>query len=205
MNMQSSNHPRTRLITLLSSLWLFGTANIAQPQSCVSDANLREGTPQVLAPSFLNAWIAKYPTSTLPVRMETLTGRNCNVCHQPPSLNAPGNCYRDAIAELLNQGMTIEDALNQLDTADSDGDGVSNGQEALAPRPEAGQVGYSPGLIGDFGTDPCATNPAASVTGMPETPASAPVPAVSTWSLVAFIILLATGASFVIRKRAHCV
>jgi hypothetical protein len=150
----------------------------------------------------MNAWIAKYPTSTLPARMNTLTGRNCNVCHHPPDFGTQGNCYRNAIAVLMNQGMSVDEALNQLDTVDSDGDGVSNGQEILAPRPEVGEIGYNPGLIGTLGTDPCGTNPSATVTGVPETPPGPPVPAVSDWGMVMLVLLLVTAASVVLRKRA---
>ena len=175
---------------------------MVRAQPCVAPATLGDNGQAALVPSFLDAWITKYPTSTLPARMSAQTGRDCNVCHHPPNLNTPGNCYRDALAELINLGVGIDDAINQLDSQDSDGDGVSNGEEALAARPEAGEVGYNPGLIGDLGTDPCGTNPATAVTGVSETPAGALVPATSFWGMAGLTLLLLIGVSLVLRSRA---
>lgn len=190
-----------RLAALAIGVGLIFGATEVQAQHCTSTSVADDGTGNAaLVPSFLNAWIAKYPTSTLPSRMDALAGRDCNVCHHPPNLNTPGNCYRADISTLINLGMSIDDALNQLDTVDSDGDGVTNGEEALAARPEVGEIGYSPGLVGDLGTDPCGTNPGATVTGMSETPASA-IPAVSEWGMVALAILMVTCASIVMRRR----
>lgn len=200
----SRNHASNdRLIMTCVAMGLtFGVMNV-QAQQCSPAAKGGDGSAQLLVPSFLDAWIAKYPTSTLPARMDTLTGRDCNVCHHPPSLNTPGNCYRSDLAELLLGGMTIQDALNQLDAVDSDGDGVSNGAEAVAARPEAGEYGYSPGLVGEQGTDPCGTNPSQAVTGMLETPPPAPVPAVSDWGVIALVLLLLISASLLLRRKVQ--
>lgn len=190
-----------RLIILSASIGLtFGVVGV-KAQQCSPPMKDKGVSSQRLVPTFLDAWIAKYPTSTLPARMEALTGRDCNVCHHPPNLNTPGNCYRADLAELINLGMTIEDALNQLDTVDSDGDGVTNGEEAVAARPEAGQFGFNQGLIGELGTDPCGTNPSSAVTGMSETPAQALVPAVSDWGMIVLGLLMAISASLLMRKR----
>ncbi len=64
--------------------------------------------------------------------------------------------------------MSITEAIDNLDVADSDSDGYPNGQEAVTPRPD-GEVGYNMGLVGDLGTDPCADDPTEVVTGVPET------------------------------------
>jgi hypothetical protein len=185
------------------SLGLIWSAHPAFAQPCASGIEAKEGTTQILAPTFLDAWVAKYPTSTLPDRMNLITGRSCNVCHHPPNLNSAGNCYRSDISELLQTGITIEEALDQLDAVDSDGDGVFNGLEILAARPEPGEIGYNPGLIGELGTDPCGINPGTPVSGVPETPAPAPVPTASDWGLVILGILLVTNASIMIRKRCN--
>jgi hypothetical protein len=201
VTMRNGQRLKMRLVMLVLALGLVCFAKPAPAQQCATDFNARDGTPQVLAPNFLTAWVAKYPTSTLPDRMNLLTGRTCNVCHQPPSFGTAGNCYRSDLAELLNTGISIEDAFDQLDAVDSDGDGISNGVEILATRPEAGEIGYNPGLVGELGSDPCGENPSASVSGVPETPIPATVPAASDWGVVALVILLVTSASIVIRNR----
>ncbi len=173
---------------------------VARAQPCSPGSMTGEPSADARIPSFLTAWVAKYPTSTLPARMDALTGRTCNVCHSPPNLNTHGNCYRDDISALTGLGMAIEQALDQLDGEDSDGDGVSNGDEIRAARPEAGEVGYNPGLIGDFGTDPCGNDPDAPVTNMSETPASS-VPAISDWGVVVLALSLLTAASLLLRRR----
>ena len=122
-------------------------------------------------PSYLTAWTTKYPTSTLPARMLATTGSSCNVCHHPTDTANPGNCYRDSISGALGAGLSINAALTSVESQDSDGDGVSNKDEILAPRVgEPGQVGYNPGLKGPTGTDPCGQNPISAVTNQLETP-----------------------------------
>lgn len=195
---------RNAMIIALAGFFGVSCPNTVWPQPCIPPQKLRDAGPSALAPSFLNAWVARYPTSTLPARMDAQTGRDCNVCHHPPSFNTPGNCYRDALTELLMQGVPIDVAINQLDPLDSDGDGVSNGAEALAARPEAGEVGYNPGLVGDLGTDPCGNNPSTPVSGVAETPPLPPVPTVSTWGIAALVLLLWIGASVVLRSRVTC-
>lgn len=157
----------------------------------------------VASPPILSAWIAKYPTSTLPARMAASTGSSCNVCHQPSGFGEPGNCYRAALIDLLGQGLTPEQAIDQLDPLDSDGDGVPNGEEATTPRPEPNEIGYNMGLIGDAGTDPCAVFPTAPVTGVRETPPV--IPAVSTWGLVVLAIVQAIAAAVILRLRQRAV
>ena len=46
---------------------------------------------------------------------------------------------------------------SDLDTEDSDGDGVPNGEEATRPRDDLPdeEVGYNMGLVGSTGVDPC--------------------------------------------------
>lgn len=198
--LRSSDHRLIRVAVLFA--FAFAAVDV-QGQPCAPTTTAAEDAPPgARIPSFLDSWINKYPTSTLPARMNALTGRDCNVCHHPPNLNTPGNCYRDDIAELLGLGMSIEDALNQLDGVDSDGDGVTNGEEAVTARPEAGEVGYNPGLIGDLGTDPCGTNTNQAVTGMAETPALAAIPAVSQWGFVVLSLFLVISASLVLRRRS---
>lgn len=126
---------------------------------------------------YLSAWQARYPGSTLPSRMSATLGSQCYTCHHPSSFGGLGNCYRlDLIARLM-AGRTITQAIDDLDTVDSDGDGTPNGQEILMPRPDLpGQIGYSMGLAGPVGVDPCWSNPNQAVTGVPETP---PPPAVT--------------------------
>jgi len=155
----------------------------------------------VAAPSFLSAWVAKYPTSTLPARMSALTGNACNVCHHPSAFGDPGNCYRADLIDLLGQGLTPEQAIDQLDGVDSDGDGIPNGEEATTPRPEVNEIGYNMGLTGETGTDPCATNPTEPVSGVRETPPGNAIPTISEWGLVAMVIAQATVGSLILRRR----
>jgi hypothetical protein len=148
----------------------------------------------------LSAWETKYPTSTLPDRMQAQTGSACFVCHHPPSFNTAGNCYRDGLTTLLGQGMAIEQAIDQLDGQDSDGDGFNNGYEATLPRPEAGEVGYNMGLVGATGTDPCGSNPSEVVTGVPETPPVDQVPAFSFWGFVVLAGTVLGGGVLIFRR-----
>lgn len=121
--------------------------------------------------SFLTAWTARYPSSTLPQRMLTLTGSRCNVCHEPPNRGTQGTCYKNRIRDLMNQGSSIQQAINTADAEDSDGDGVANGVEITTQRADnAAQIGYHPGLIGDLGTSPCGPDTNVAVTHQSETP-----------------------------------
>ena len=122
-------------------------------------------------PSYLTAFQSRYPTSTLPSRMAAATGSSCNVCHHPSDTANPGNCYKDALVARLAAGRTIAQALGDVETLDSDGDGVANGVEILAVRTDLpGQVGYAPGLTGPTGVDPCGA--AGAVSNQRETPVS---------------------------------
>jgi len=122
-------------------------------------------------PSYMTAFTTKYPTSTLPARMASLTGSNCNVCHTPGNTSAQGSCYKDAIVNQLALGNNIATSLTNVALLDSDGDGVANQIEILLARTDLpGQVGYHPGLKGPTGTGPCNTNPNTAVTNQLETP-----------------------------------
>lgn len=122
-------------------------------------------------PEYFDAWVARYPESTLPDRMAAQTGSECSTCHHPPFRSLPGTCYRESIRNLLNQGLTIEQALGTVESFDSDGDGVTNIAEILLAREDLpGEVGYHPGLIGLTGTDPCADDPGEVVSNQAETP-----------------------------------
>jgi hypothetical protein len=115
------------------------------------------------------AFVQRYPGTTLPARMAAATGSQSNVCHHPSSRSNPGNCYKDAISERLAAGRSIAQALADVELMDSDNDGVNNVMEITTPRADASaQVGYSPGLIGATGTDPCGA--VGNVTNQPETP-----------------------------------
>ncbi len=98
----------------------------------------------------------------------------CNAqCHHPTNTGNVGNCYKDAITTKPNSGQTIQQALASVELLDSDSDGVNNVTEILEPRlDQPGQVGYSPGLVGATGTDPCWSNPNQAVTNQLETPPS---------------------------------
>lgn len=158
-------------------------------------------TPAVWGyPDYLTAWEGKYPTSTLPARMQATTGSSCHVCHHPHTRDLPGNCYREAIITLLGGGATIEEALDQLDTEDSDNDGVPNGVEATTPREDQpSEIGYNMGLVGDTGTDPCSLEPDVSVSGERETPPG-PVPAVTTWGVAVMTLLLLLVGTVTLRS-----
>ncbi len=150
---------------------------------------------------FAEAWEAKYPLSTLPARMQALTDSDCNVCHhsQPGVL---GNCYREDLSDLFALGMSPADAIDQLDTVDSDGDGVPNGVEIMTPRAgEPGEIGYNPGLVGDTGVDPCGDPPNEVVTGVPETPPPPLVPTVSEWGLIVLTLLGMTAGTILLARR----
>ncbi|MFG0285893.1 MAG: GC-type dockerin domain-anchored protein [Phycisphaerales bacterium JB039] len=124
--------------------------------------------------TYLSAWQDRYPTSTLPDRMAAAAGQTCYLCHQPSGRGDRGNCYREDLKARLDGGLTIEQALDALDALDSDGDGVPNGEEILLVRhDDPTQIGYNPGLIGPTGTSPCSADPAAPITGQPETPVDA--------------------------------
>lgn len=146
-------------------------------------------------PAYLDAWKLKYPTSTIPARMETALGLECYTCHNPTSFFGPANCYRADIIALLQGGSSITDALNALDGEDSDLDGFANGVEATMPRTESADVGFNQGLVGPTGTDPCGPDPGFSLTGVSETPPD-PIPTVSQWGLLIMsLLLLAAGMS----------
>lgn len=158
-------------------------------------------SPAFAIPQYMIAWAEKYPASTLPSRMAVMGESMCNVCHHPPALDDPGNCYRRDFADLLHSGLNLTQALDQLDTMDSDGDGVTNGEEATTPHADfPGEVGYNMGLIGDDGTDPCAIDPDEVVTGALETPPE-PVPTLSEWGMIWMTLLLLTAGTTVIRRR----
>lgn len=164
-------------------------------------------TAAILAPSvsarpeYLSAFGSKYPTSTLPSRMDATTGLSCYVCHHPSSFSNGGNCYREAIKALGPNPGNIASILDQLDGEDSDGDGIPNGEEILMARlDQPGEVGYNPGLVGLTGTDPCAADTGEIVTGQRETPQTN-IPTVSQWGLVSLTLLLATGGTIVLSRR----
>jgi hypothetical protein len=122
-------------------------------------------------PPYLVDWEDKYPDSTLPQRMEDQFGAACFVCHHPGDFGAIGTCYRDDIRQLLKDGFTILEALDIADGMDSDGDGVTNGEQINMPHAHLpGEIGYHPGLSGCFGNDACGPDPDAPLTGVPETP-----------------------------------
>jgi len=120
-------------------------------------------------PGYMTVWNNAYPTSTLGTRMQSQFGSSCYVCHQPPNTSTAGTCYKDSLAVQINDGLTIQQAIQAVDGLDADGDGFTNGMEIRAPRPEGG-VGFHPGLIGLTGTDPCGPNPSTPVTNRNETP-----------------------------------
>jgi hypothetical protein len=102
----------------------------------------------------------------------------------------------------MGQGVSSADAIDQLDSADSDGDGVPNGVEIMRVRhDDAEQRGYNPGLIGDTGTDPCGESQLDEVTGVPETPGPPDVPTISEWGVAAMALLLATAGSVLLTRR----
>lgn len=191
----------TRLLAIATPLLLISTVSRADPCVPAGTGDRQAATANVAAPSYLSAWEDKYPSSTLPARMSALTGSACSVCHHPSAFGDPGNCYRADLITLLVQGLTIEQAIDQLDAVDSDGDGTPNGEEAVAPRPEVGEIGYNMGLIGATGTDPCATNPAEPVSGISETPPDNSIPTVSQWGLVVFVIVQAIAGTLILRRR----
>ncbi len=124
-------------------------------------------------PDFLTAFENRYPASTLPARMQAKAGSSCNVCHRPPNRGEPGNCYRDALTARLSVGRTIEQALADVEAMDSDNDGTDNVTEILAVRTDLpGNVGFSPGLVGPTGQDPCGA--AGNISNQLETPPTGP-------------------------------
>jgi cytochrome c5 len=128
-------------------------------------------TPAEAHPTYVTAFTTRYPTTTLKVQMQTLTGSSCSLCHDPnTSRSAPATCYRRDLVARMAAGRTIQQAINDIDSWDSDGDGIPNGVEITMPRTDgSGLVGYHPGLIG-MGTDPCGDNASLLVTNRRETP-----------------------------------
>ncbi len=97
-------------------------------------------------PQLLTEWEDQHQTSTLPDRMQDLTGDRCNLCHDPTALDAPGNCYREDLAALLQVVPYPPSAIEQLDAVDSDGDGFTNGEEATTRHADLpGEIGYNMG------------------------------------------------------------
>lgn len=182
----------------------FAAGAFAAPvQECPLDARMKGSGTSSRRPSILDAWKLKYPTSTLPDRMQAQAGWDCNTCHDPAGLGLEGNCYRKDFVELIQGGSTVEEALDTLDGMDSDGDGWTNGVEATMQRTDSADIGYNMGLVGDTGTNPCGTTPTTPITGVSETPPD-PVPTVSQWGLVIMsLLVLAAGASILVR-RPHC-
>ncbi|HRP64322.1 MAG TPA: hypothetical protein PK400_13570, partial [Phycisphaerales bacterium] len=127
-------------------------------------------------PPYYEAWVQRYPDSTLPQRMQETFGSQCFVCHSPSSLGLPGTCYRETLRALLNDGHSIFDALAIAHDMDSDGDGVPNGVEILTPRADGKHIGYHPGMVGFYGTDPCGYDPDLIYSGVSETPGQKAVP-----------------------------
>lgn len=113
-------------------------------------------------PSYVQAFKNRYPSTTLDTRL------SCTICHTQENYALSVNCYRKALTN-LGGAIPIATRIDMLDAADSDGDGVPNGVEATMPRPDGG-VGFSPGLVGSNGRDPCGANPNAAVTGVCESP-----------------------------------
>ncbi|MBD3163258.1 MAG: hypothetical protein GF346_12340 [Candidatus Eisenbacteria bacterium] len=163
--------------------------------------------PAQARPEYYEAWVDRYPDSTIPQRMLAETGSECSTCHHPPDRFLPGTCYREDIRALVNQGVPIEEALATVEYRDSDGDGVINLVEInLAREDLPDEVGYHPGLIGDLGTDPCGEDPGETITGQPETP---PNPAGADEAGVALPLARATvhpnpaiGGRSVVRLRS---
>lgn len=123
-------------------------------------------------PFYYNAWVARYPTSTIPARMSALAGSACYTCHTPPSTSEEGSCYRLDIRARLQLGLSIEQALAAVEWLDSDSDGVPNVVEILTPRTDRpGGIGYHAGLVGPTGLSPCGPTPTVPVTNQLETPA----------------------------------
>lgn len=189
-----------------SSCWGLGGMGIMKREviGCALFVMTVAASPSWARPPYLEAWLVEYPTSTIPDRFDaTVQSGRCSICHH---LDVPGedgtNCYRDTLHGLLDQGMSIEEALDAADALDSDGDGVANGVEILMPRDDLpGDVGYAPGYVGPMGTDPCFSDPAAAVTEQLETPPE-PVPAASTWGLVVMLLSLMVGGTVMLGRRA---
>lgn len=137
----------------------------------IAGAWILVGPSAFAVPSFLDAWRAEYPTSTLPAQMDQIAGiGSCAVCHHDPIFGDPGTCYRLDLRVRVQAGMSIEDALREVGPMDSDGDGVPNRVEFLLARTDApGEIGYHGGLRGPTGNDPC-FKPTMAVTNRNETP-----------------------------------
>jgi hypothetical protein len=127
-------------------------------------------------PDYLQAFSDRYDTrSTLVNDTAIATGSACFVCHNSNAFFGDWNCYRHDLILRLRAGRTIQEALADIESFDSDSDGVNNFDEITRARPPVAgqpqQTGYNPGLIGPMGVDPCYTNgPTLSVTGRLETP-----------------------------------
>ncbi len=188
------------IVTLMCGVFL--TSAVLDAQPCFQErSDTDDGSAtSARAPMFLDAWKLAYPASTLPERMMAVAGSECFVCHTTAGFGILGNCYREDLKTLTGTGMSIEDAIAQLDGEDSDGDGFANGVEATTPRPEVGGVGYNPGLIGNTGTDPCSEDPEAPPTGMAETPPP-PIPTVSEWGLAVTGLLVLGAGTLVLHRR----
>jgi len=68
---------------------------------------------------------------------------------------------------------------------------------------QPGQIGYSMGLVGATGTDPCASNSSEVVTNQRETPIIAPVPAIGEWGLFVLALALLCAGSIAAMRRTN--
>lgn len=106
-------------------------------------------------PDYLAAFRGTYPTCTIPDELNIVSAA-CYTCHNSNAFFGDWNCYRRDLISRLRAGRSITEAIRDIETWDSDGDGTDNLTEILYPRP-GGLVGYNPGLVGPQGTDPCLT------------------------------------------------
>ena len=170
------NRPNSRTLVMFAT-----GSTVALILLPLESAGLLSGPPQLAEPwhkysygdrsGYQSVWESQYPTSTLPDRMAAVAGRNCYVCHESSGTGDDGTCYKDDIVKRLDAGRFIDQAIMDVDGMDSDGDGVTNGEEiTLVRMDDPTQVGYHPGLIGPTGTSPCSATPSTPVTGQPETP-----------------------------------
>lgn len=112
-------------------------------------------------PSFPSAWSAVYPTSS------SLSNANrCNLCHQNASGGDGWNAYGWAVRQqIVDQGLSIEDALNAVASLNSDGIGESNLNEIAGNAQPGWTAGSTNTIYFKDGTTLTGQSAPASISG----------------------------------------
>ena len=99
--------------------------------------------PASASTTFPGDWATQYPSSQTDDNMISATGAPCQMCHENDNGGNTVNLYGWAIKQRLDAGDTINQALSNVESQDSDGNGDSNLVEINANA----QPGWVPGAV----------------------------------------------------------